>query len=170
MAVLKNNICDVLKDIVSSDIEDHLYEKVLYLIEWKYILIHGERLFDLNWEHTPFGISAKYNEEANITYSISYSIRKRLIVKFIFEKINRLKYTELMNLVMSTYPLIKTETYDSIDLIELALDYKDSLSEKDLKYIQNVRIKKLNMFEKIKEWFNGKLWGFRRSFRRSRTT
>jgi len=151
MVELKNNISDISHELQKNKVSDMLFDKTLFLIEWKYILITNTRLFDCVWTHSPYGPVSDFKDIDDIVgYSDSYNIKKRQVVKFILQKIEKLNRTQYINLVYSVYPMIESETYDIINLIKYSNEYKELLSVEDLQKILNLKIKELTLFEKIK--------------------
>jgi len=122
--------------------------KLLYLIEWKYILVHNQRLFEGVWEYTLSGavinkIDLRLIENRNV--ELTEEILN--FVNFVLEKKERLSYTDFANMYYSTYPLINTRKGDLINLFECRKEYIKTLSEE-----QKSSILSLNSFlEKKKD-------------------
>lgn len=125
--------------------------KLLYLIEWRYAITKFEKLTDIEWMQTEYGpfyktLRSIFNDSSNfdISIKIDHNNREQLVIVFLNRKeslslkeegkevvdfvINHCKdysWTELNNLVNSTYAALGTPKGQIIDLINLAKKYKD---------------------------------------------
>lgn len=114
--------------------------KMIYLVDWHYAMNHGQQLSDIEWEYSSWGpFSFKYftttlkdgamvveyvcphkhtpwpNLSKIAKQSIDHVIKKT-------KDLNNMKFTRL---VYSTYPLMSSERYSKLDLVQKAKDYAD---------------------------------------------
>lgn len=127
--------------------------KLLYLIEWKFVITNFKKLTDIEWVLSPYGpfhknLRSIFNESSNFDVSIrfDYNNKEQLLIKFLNKKeklninsgvvkivdfvINHCKdlsWNELNNLVNSTYGILNTKDGQIIDIVRLAKEYKDKI-------------------------------------------
>lgn len=126
--------------------------KLLYLIEWRYAITKFEKLTDIEWMQTEYGpfyktLRSIYNESSNyeVTIKLDDKNREQTVIIFLNKKenlslkdeakkvvdfvINHCKdysWTELNNLVNSTYGVLNTPQGQIIDVVNLARKYRDN--------------------------------------------
>lgn len=124
--------------------------KLLYLIEWRYAITKFKKLTDIEWMQTEYGpyyktLRSIFNDSSNFDVSIkidnknreqlvivflnkkeSLSLNKegKEVVDFVIKHCKDYSWTELNNLVNSTYGVINTPQWQIIDLVNLAKKYK----------------------------------------------
>ena len=127
---------------------------VLYLCDWKSTIIYKEAITNSNWKNTSIGpyseeiystiIANKdiftFNEvedEDVLTSRVSVlpvnvfwrnGLKKFQIdvIDFTLKKIIGLNYVEFISLINSTYPVIRSENEETLDLLKLAKKYQVS--------------------------------------------
>jgi len=143
-------------------LEKIYFSKVIYLIEWKYILLNNKPLLDIEFENNNSGPTfdnyLKYFEDIpninSFTENFSHIPEVHDIIFYLFEKTERLEYTSFVNLVFSTYPFITSNKYDILNLVQCAKNYKEILNKEELSKIENLDIKrKSNFLKKVKKIF-----------------
>lgn len=124
--------------------------KLLYLIEWRYAITKFKKLTDIEWlqtEYGPFNKSLRtiFNESSNFDVSIKIddNNKEQIIIVFLNKKENLeaheetkevvdfviqhckdYSWSELNNLVNSTFGVINTPQGQIINIIQLAKKYK----------------------------------------------
>lgn len=125
--------------------------KLLYLIEWRFAITRFEKLTDIEWLNTEYGPFYKslrriFNESSNFTVTIkldesgreqtiifflnkkdSINLKSETIdvIDFVIEHCKNYSWTELNNLVNSTYGVLNTPQGQIIDILKLANDYRN---------------------------------------------
>lgn len=124
--------------------------KLLYLIDWKYSITKYERLTDLNWILNQFGpynsslldimdnsndfeIKRIVNEENKNIILINFLERgdydlkaeAKRTIEFVINHCNKMSWSEVNNLVNSTFPIIRGKINSELNLLELAKEYKN---------------------------------------------
>ncbi|UJH92722.1 SocA family protein [Antarcticibacterium sp. 1MA-6-2] len=125
--------------------------KILYLIEWRFAITKFEKLTDINWTLTRFGpyydkliqifedsqnfdIITKFDDHNNQLLIIKF-LRKseklplkedtEEVIDFVIKHVSELKWSELNNIVNSTYGVINSKSNEIIDVVQLAKKYKN---------------------------------------------
>jgi hypothetical protein len=136
--------------------------KMIYLADWKSAIEYGEQITTINWYYNHFGpyvqdivdeikqdgrfettwISNMFGEpkeliklKENADISVVLDERIKRTLNFVIEKTHLLYWSDFISLVYSTYPIVKLPKYSSLDLIELAKEYKEVIRAKQM---QNV--------------------------------
>ena len=130
--------------------------KMVYLADWKSALLHQQQLTGIQWYFNHYGpyvsdvIDAiKNNPDFTISIQTNiYGESKELIrindkysapilsdevksiLDFVIEKTAPLSWEEFIQLVYSTYPIVTQAKYSDLDLVNLAMLYKESLTLK----------------------------------------
>lgn len=125
--------------------------KLLYLIEWRYAITKFEKLTDLEWMQTEYGpyyksLRSIFNESSNFAVSIKLDDNKKEqiviiflnkkenlnlkgetkeVVDFVIDHCKNYSWTELNNLVKSTYGVLHTQQGQIIDVVNLAKKYRE---------------------------------------------
>lgn len=123
---------------------------VIFLVDWKHVLEYGEQMTDIQWEISNFGPSVesiyslaknknecfKLSEVKNNLGFRKFIIRVRYYAKenlsreevditdFIIEKYTRLSEMDFIRLIKSTYPVYCQQSYQKLDLVNLAKEYQ----------------------------------------------
>lgn len=124
--------------------------KLLYLIEWRYAITNFKKLTDIEWLNTEYGPFYKslrniFNESSNfsVTLKLDENGREQTIIlflnkkdtinlksetieviDFVIEHCQDYSWTELNNLVNSTYGVLNTPQGQIVDIIKLAKEYR----------------------------------------------
>jgi hypothetical protein len=127
--------------------------KLLYLIEWKYSITEFERISKTDWlltEHGPlynklphileesdnFDIITKFDknnkQQLIIKFNLSTEIptiseKSNKIIDFVIEHCKILEWSELNNIVNSTYGIMNSSLNHIIEIENLAKEYKNVL-------------------------------------------
>lgn len=127
--------------------------KLLYLIEWRYAITKFEKLTDVEWMQTQYGPFYKalrgiFNESSNFEVSIKLddskkeqtiitflNVKENLNLKadtkevanFVIQHCKDYSWSELHNLVSSTYGVLNTQQGQIIDIVNLALKYREKV-------------------------------------------
>lgn len=125
--------------------------KLLYLIEWRCAITKFDKLTDIEWIATKYGpfyktLRSIFTESSNFDVSVRFdeNDREQLLIKFFNNKNNILlaertkeivdfviehckdyDWTELNNLVNSTFAVLNTNEGQIIDIVALAKKYKN---------------------------------------------
>ncbi|MGQ4002898.1 Panacea domain-containing protein [Francisellaceae bacterium CB299] len=126
--------------------------KIIYLIDWKYMLEYGKQLTDIEWIYNHYGpyvsdieneidkdprlgITKTHNiygneknivmisEENPVTFEKPNNDEEE-IINFIIDKTKKFYWNEFIQLVYSTYPIISQEKGSKLNMKELAEEYK----------------------------------------------
>ncbi|SDU02515.1 Panacea domain-containing protein [Geopseudomonas guangdongensis] len=123
--------------------------KMVYLADWKEAISHGRQITNIKWffnHHGPYNDdilqAAARDKDIKVTVkSNAYGGKKTHIeildrsqevelsegssqtIDFVIEATKKKSYTEFIKLVYSTYPVISSEKYRSLDLVRKAEEY-----------------------------------------------
>lgn len=123
--------------------------KLFYLIEWRYAITEFKKLTEAEWRLNQYGpFYSKFKDyftqsdcfnvventienkkEIIIKYqscSIPSSLKQETttVIDFVIEKCHSYSWSELNNLINSTYGIINTQEGHVIDVLKLAMTYK----------------------------------------------
>lgn len=124
--------------------------KLLYLIDWRFAITNFEKLTTINWTLTKYGpyynnliqvfeesacfdIITKIDENNNQQLVIKFIDNSKILLKsesakisidFVIDHCKNLTWSELNNIVNSTYGVIKSNLNEIIDVVSLAREYK----------------------------------------------
>ncbi len=124
------------KSNVSYDIGIVDINYVLYLIDWKYAIEYNEYLTNISW--TYFNGRFEFDNSLKIYLSDDYKCYENdvylsnnviIVIEFIIEKLNHMKYHEFKHLVYCTYPVIHQSYVENIDLVKSAIEYDEYKKE-----------------------------------------
>lgn len=127
--------------------------KLLYLIEWRYAITKFEKLTDIEWMQTEYGpfhkaLRSIFNESSNFEVSIKLddNNREQTVIVFLNKKENSdlmeetkevvnfvivhckdYSWSELNNLVNSTFGVLNTQQGQIIDVVNQAIKYRDKV-------------------------------------------
>ena len=127
--------------------------KLLYLIEWRFAITKFEKLTDIEWMQTEYGPFYKslrgiFNESSNFEVSIKLDDNKneqivitflnrkenlnlkadtKEVVNFVIEHCKDYSWKDINNLVNSTYGVLNTQQGQIIDVVNLAIKYKEKV-------------------------------------------
>lgn len=131
--------------------------KMIYLIDWRSAFDCGKTVTDIHWYFDNYGpfvhdIEETINDNLNIIQPIYtntiYGTKKKLfilkndnihlenipqnvqnMIDIIIEKTKGLYWQQFINFVYSTYPIVTSERYTYLNLVQKAIQYKQELSE-----------------------------------------
>lgn len=139
-----------------SDLSSSRLTKILYLADWKSAIDNNKQITDASWNFHHYGpyvddfmkiarndkdilikdtctmfggkkhqieLSNSFDEDVNIPEF------QKSIIDFVIDKTKNKNYDEFIKLVYSTYPVISSNKYEKLDLVELARQYKKIVSE-----------------------------------------
>lgn len=131
--------------------------KMIYLMDWRSAFDYGKTITNINWYFDNYGpfvhdIEDTINDNLNIIQPIYtntiYGTKKKLfvlkndnicmenisenvqkIIDTIIAKTKGMYWQQFINFVYSTYPIITSERYTYLNLLQKAIQYKEELSE-----------------------------------------
>ena len=126
------NLKSIIAYLKFLEIPTHIIYKIIFLIEWKYVLVNNKLLFeDLIWYKNSYGFQIKDHDLIKIieTSEAKNEINSnfKYYIGFILEKYNRLTYNHFASLYISIYPYIFSKENIDIDLLKCKRDYKKML-------------------------------------------
>lgn len=124
--------------------------KLIYLADWKYALEYGKRFTNIVWQYNHYGpyvaevidlirrnsdfeIKTYFNSMGNPAEEVSLNNHQRVdslnneeraVADLIIKQTKDLCFNDFIKLVYSTYPVRKTQKYETLDLVQLAHEYK----------------------------------------------
>lgn len=124
--------------------------KMIYLVDWRSCLVCGQQITHIHWYFNHYGpyvseviddirrdqdfsIKSATNMFGdtkeiivlkNTRYKVNLSEDVKVVLDFVIEKTCRLNWTEFINLIYSTYPVVTQPRYTYFDLVKLAKEYK----------------------------------------------
>lgn len=127
--------------------------KLLYLIEWRFSITNFKKLTDISWTQTKYGpyynnliqifedssnfelitkIDDNNNQHIVIKFidlknELNLNIDSKIVIDFVIERCQNLSWSELNNIVNSTYGIINSNQNEIIDIVTLAKKYKNVL-------------------------------------------
>lgn len=148
---------DILKYLFSkyphaSELSKARVVKMIYLADWKSAIQHNCQLTDIKWIYNHYGpyvddvigllrsdsafeiISGVnfYNQPKDLIKIVkpvnpNLSEQSKSILDFVIKHTSNLNWEEFINLVYSTYPIIKERKLSELNLVTLASEYKNVL-------------------------------------------
>jgi len=129
--------------------------KMVYLADWKSVLVRGNSITSIKWvfdNYGPFSYNVFNSVVDDQGFEIGYTTnafgaRKKLIkakdgivyptlneeergiLDNIIDMTRPLNWQEFIKLIYSTYPILTQDRYSTLDLVALAQEYKENLSE-----------------------------------------
>jgi len=133
-----------------KDLSKARLNKIIFLIDWVSAIRRHQQITPINWYYNYYGPYVKDIEKEiqkdnrfNIDKGRNYygnekniiSLKKdegfndltkeeKEIVNFVIENTKNLNWGDFINLVYSTYPIVKAEKFSNLNLVELAKEYK----------------------------------------------
>ena len=156
--LLKNVILYIcIKYPHKDELSDARLTKIIYLVDWKYALEHGQKLTGIEWIFNHYGPyvpdvieCAKDCSEISVerswnTYNSPKTVIKAAnttqcpalhsditdILDSMIEKSSRLYWDHFIQLVYSTYPILTQPRYSKLDLVTLAKEYQAKILHKE---------------------------------------
>lgn len=150
------NINDIVAYVIKNyprpdELSKARLNKIIYLIDWKSILLHGKPITSIQWVYNHYGPYVNDIEESLIKDE-RFSFKKKSniygnektvielinqenfieptsdekeVIDFIIEKTKKFNFNNFIKLVYSTYPIISQPQGSTLNLIELANEYKN---------------------------------------------
>ncbi|TNE62673.1 MAG: DUF4065 domain-containing protein [Alphaproteobacteria bacterium] len=151
MATLKDTVAYILKEYPHKDeLSNARVTKLVYLSDWRQSITKGEQITGINWYFDNFGpfvwdVKNTVNDDAE-TFSVEHSLNlfgapktlfklkdkkfepdlsdeEKASIKHAIEQTKALSWDSFISLVYSTYPIMSSDRYSSLDLPELAKEY-----------------------------------------------
>lgn len=134
---MQEDFKDMIAMLKFLNLKEHDIKKAMFFIDWKYVLIHGKQLFNVQWY---LDINRRFNfevEDKSLDNYISIILpeAKNLseetiwVMNFVTEKFFRLHISELERLYYSLYPMIFINRGEELDIVDVALKYKEFIKE-----------------------------------------
>jgi len=125
--------------------------KLVYLSDWKSVLNDGRKITHIKWYFDNYGPFVHDIEQTvkdnpaifksqvfynlfghpkttfglkNIDYEPKLSVRERRSIDFAIKRTKDLNWSDFIKLIYSTYPVISSNRYSNLNLIEKAKEYK----------------------------------------------
>lgn len=159
---MKDKINDVIKYILreypgTSELSASRLTKMLYLIDWKSVLLKDRQVTQAKWLSNNFGpyvedfieiaaqdsdIEVKPDATAlgakkklvqlkhGVNPKIQLDIDDEKVIRFVIDATKSKNYEDVMKLVYSTYPVITGGGYSELDLVSAAREYKELVARK----------------------------------------
>ncbi|MCF5233851.1 MULTISPECIES: Panacea domain-containing protein [unclassified Pseudomonas] len=154
---MKNSLIEIINYIIekyepSKKISLSRLIKIIYLADWKESITNKKQItniewfFNLNGPYNPLILKESEKEKGiKITTTLTESGKKHItletteekknyldtetikILDFVIEATKNKKHIELIKLVASTYPVISSEKFHTLNLIKKAEEYKEYL-------------------------------------------
>lgn len=131
--------------------------KMIYLIDWRSAFDYGEQITSINWYFDNYGPFVHDIEEAindnpekikKIETKTIYGTKKNMFIlkdenikldnlsknttstiDIIIERTKKLYWKDFINFVYSTYPIVTSERYTFLNLVQKAKEYHKELAE-----------------------------------------
>lgn len=156
MADLRDIIYEVLWENGKYSDSKARLTKTVYLIDWVYACNHQRQLTDIRWYYDYYGpfvydvvntakqhpslfkINESVNTHGGITTTISINDvnyaptipqEDKDLIDSIVRSIKKYDFDEFIKLVYSTYPVMTSDQYTYLNLVEKAKEYKASKSD-----------------------------------------
>ncbi|MFW2011373.1 Panacea domain-containing protein [Acinetobacter bereziniae] len=97
-----------------------------YVDDIKFAVMHSPN-FSFHSDHNAFGSSKNVIRYHGRIEDIVLSVRDRQILDYVIEKTQGKYYNEFIDYVYSTYPVQSKNRYATLDLVDLAQEYKSQL-------------------------------------------
>lgn len=133
-----------------KDLSKARLNKIIFLVDWVSAIRRQKQITPINWYYNYYGPYVKDIEQElqkdnrfKINREKNYfgyeknvvSLKKdegfndlnkeeKEIVDFVIENTQDLNWSDFINLVYSTYPIVKAEKFSNLNLVELAKEYK----------------------------------------------
>lgn len=152
MADLKDILAYVIKKYPYKDeLSNARLTKIIYLADWKHAITYGTQVSPIRWyfdNYGPFVWDVKDTATAyqelfvakeitnmyggpkttigliNSGYIPAISEKEQKSLDHVIEKTNKLNWEQFIRLVYSTYPIIVSEKYTYLNLVEKAKEYE----------------------------------------------
>jgi hypothetical protein len=153
MNSLKDIMAYILKHYpYKNELSNARLTKMVYLSDWHQCLHNKEQITNINWYFDNYGpfvrdISITANDNPDLfkcistsnslggskslyclksnNYRTALSTQAKESIDHVISKTNNLNWSDFINLVYSTYPIISSERYSFLNLVTKANEYKD---------------------------------------------
>lgn len=115
----------------NADLIQDRFVKLAYLAEWRHVLKEDRQITSSTWRRTPKGpqslelLEAMENPGSGVGSNLTGSEKEA--VNYVIDNTGSLSSDEFTRLLNSTYPMIITDNYSEMDLLELVKEYRSSL-------------------------------------------
>lgn len=135
-----------------SELSASRLTKIIYLADWKSAIDSGEQLTPIIWRFNHFGPyvedvieCVREDPDMAITLEETYYGNKKTLIRlngsliksdlslkiqhllnFVIMATKDKNYSDFIKLVYSTYPVITSDKYSTLNLVQLAEDYKNT--------------------------------------------
>lgn len=137
---------------IKHELSNARLTKMVYLSDWHQAIIYGRQITDINWFFDNYGpfvndvidtakgypelfdcreTSNMYGSRKrlvglrNESYEPRLTVEERESIDHIIEHTQLLTWDGFINLVYSTYPVMSSERYSHLDLVEKAEEYEE---------------------------------------------
>lgn len=133
-----------------SELSKARLTKMLYLADWRAAITNSRQITSLEWvfnhygpylpdvvqearthpdfevrnEHTMYGSPKEVVALANPTATVDLAPWEKSALDHVIEQTKDLNWSQFIELVYSTYPIVSQDRYATLDLIELAGEYE----------------------------------------------
>lgn len=141
---------------IKSELSNARVTKMVYLADWKHAIETGGQMSPINWffnNYGPFVWDVKDTVEANPElfslrtdtnfygqpkllidlreepYAPSLSNSERQALDHVIATTKQMDWASFIQLVYSTYPVVKSPRYSSLNLAQYAAEYRQSLNQ-----------------------------------------
>jgi uncharacterized phage-associated protein len=151
------NLKDIIRYFFSkypypSELSKARLVKLIYLADWKSSLNNEKQLSNIKWIYNHYGpyvediineirndsnfeivfVNNSYNQPKELIKVLNneepkISKESKEIIDFVIDKTKSLYWNDFINLVYSTYPILKSQKFEELDLEKLAKEYKNTL-------------------------------------------
>ena len=158
MASLKDIVCYLITNYPNkSHLSNARITKMVYLADWYSANVFGKQVSTISWFFNNFGpyvedvlnMAKDYSDfftikieenyygmtkriiglKDNVNYSPELSNQEKESLDKIIDISKRKSWDEFITLVYSTYPIVVSDRYSTLDLIKLAKDYQAKKKE-----------------------------------------
>lgn len=151
-----NNLFDIIFYICKKypnkdDLSNARLNKIIYLSDWRNVLIRGYQISNINWVFNHYGpfvtdIINVVNQNTNIfnikciendfgcpkqiisiidsSFELSSNIECTDSIDFIIEKTQDMGFNKFIQYVYSTYPVLSSQHGENLNLVEKAKEYR----------------------------------------------
>lgn len=141
----------------ADDLSKARLTKLVYLADWRMAIEHGRQVTSISWLYNHYGpyvpdverlatesSDFKLHGDVNMfgspkeTISVvegaswpSLTEEERTVLDFVIEQTRNLSFADFLNLVYSTYPVVKSEQYQHLDLVAIARRYSNFTTRRE---------------------------------------
>lgn len=151
MDKLKEIIAYILKQYpLNNELSNARVTKLIYLADWHQAIQHGRQISSIHWYFDNYGpyvldVQNKVSECSDLfsqkntvnmfgspktvfilqkpEYEPTLEDQEKASINHVITQTSKLNWGDFINLVYSTYPIISSERYSHLDLVEKAEEY-----------------------------------------------